>query len=106
MTAALIVVSLTLQVLLYGEPYHIDWLTRQWLTVNLPRMVAIAFGFSMVIGVAVEVQRRASDQRASRDLSSSLAATADRDVPRSRQFDPPRRDAGGASRPRSHHALL
>ena len=58
MTAALIVVSLSLQFLLYAEPRHLlDWLTRYWLTVNLPRMVALGFAFSMVIGVAVEIQR-------------------------------------------------
>jgi len=58
MTAALIVVSLSLQFLLYAEPFHLlDWLTRQWLTINLPRMVAISFALSMVVGVVVETQR-------------------------------------------------
>lgn len=57
MTAALIVVSLTLQALLYAEPYHLDWLTRQWLTVTLPRIVVMGFAAAMVVGVGVETQR-------------------------------------------------
>jgi len=57
MTAALIVVSLTLQTLLYAEPYHLDWLTRSWLTVTLPRIVAMGFASAMVVGVGVETAR-------------------------------------------------
>jgi len=57
MTAALIVVGFALQFLLYVEPYHLDWLTRQWLTVNLPRIVLLGFGMSLVIGVVVETRR-------------------------------------------------
>jgi adenylate cyclase len=57
MTAALIVVGFTLQFLLYVEPYHLDWLTRPWLTVNLPRIVLLGFGMSLVIGVVVETRR-------------------------------------------------
>ncbi len=57
MTAALIVVSLSLQALLYAEPYHLDWLNRSWLTTDLPRIVAMGFAGAMVIGVAVETQR-------------------------------------------------
>jgi hypothetical protein len=56
-TAALIVVGLSLQFLLYAEPYHLHWLTRHWLTIELPRIVAIGFGLSLVIGVAVETHR-------------------------------------------------
>jgi len=57
MTAALIVVSLTLQTLLYAEPYHLDSLTRSWLTVTLPRIVAMGFAGAMVVGVGVETGR-------------------------------------------------
>jgi class 3 adenylate cyclase len=57
MTAALIVVGLSLQFLLYAEPYGLGWLTRPWLTIELPRIVAYSFGLSLVIGILVEVQR-------------------------------------------------
>ena len=57
MTAALIVVSLTLQFLLYSEPYRLDWLTRSWLTVTLPRIVVMGFAGAMVVGVVVETGR-------------------------------------------------
>ena len=57
MATVLVVVGLTLQFLLYWGPYRLDWLTRQWLTVNLPRIVLIGFGFSLVVGVVVETGR-------------------------------------------------
>ncbi len=57
MTAALIVVGLSLQFLLYAAPYHRQWLTRDWLTIDLPRIVALGFASSMVIGVVAETQR-------------------------------------------------
>jgi len=57
MTAALTIVGFSLQFLLYAVPNHLDWLTRDWLTTNLPRIVLLSFGFSLVIGVVVEIQR-------------------------------------------------
>ena len=57
MTAALVVVGLSLQALLYAEPYQLRWLTRDWLTVNLPRIVLLGFAFSLVIGMVVEARR-------------------------------------------------
>ena len=57
LTAALLVVGLSLQLVLYAEPYHLDWLTRTWLTVELPRIVLIGFGLSLVIGGVVETER-------------------------------------------------
>jgi class 3 adenylate cyclase len=57
MTAALVVVGLSLQALLYAEPYHLNWLTRQWLTVTLPRIILLGFGMSLVIGIVVETRR-------------------------------------------------
>jgi hypothetical protein len=58
LTAALIVVGLSTQIALYAEPYRLDWLTRTWLTVNLPRIVLVGFGMSLVIGIVVETRRR------------------------------------------------
>jgi hypothetical protein len=57
MTAALIVVGFALQFLLYTEPYHLDWLTGHWLTTNLPRIVVLGFGISLVVGVTAEILR-------------------------------------------------
>ncbi|RBP16360.1 adenylate cyclase [Roseiarcus fermentans] len=57
LTVALIAVGLALQALLYAEPYRLDWLTRRWLTTNLPRIVAIGFGLSLVFGALAETLR-------------------------------------------------
>jgi hypothetical protein len=57
MVAVVIVVSLTLQFLLYWQPYHFNWLTPLWLTVTLPRVVLIGFGFSLIVGVVTEPRR-------------------------------------------------
>jgi class 3 adenylate cyclase len=62
MTVALIVVRLTLQALLYVEPYHLHWLTRRWLTTDFPRIIAVGFGFSLVIGIAAEIRRLIGDE--------------------------------------------
>ena len=56
--AAVIVVNLTLQFLLYCQPYNLHSLTPLWLTVTLPRVVLIGFGFSLVVGVVTETRRR------------------------------------------------
>lgn len=61
MTAALIVVGLALQALLYAEPYHLTWLTRHWLTTNLPRMVGLGFALSLVFGIIAETRRLIGD---------------------------------------------
>jgi adenylate cyclase len=52
-----IVVNLTLQFLLYWQPYHLHSLTPLWLTVTLPRVVLTGFGFSLVVGVVTETRR-------------------------------------------------
>ena len=57
MTAALVIVGLLLQALLYAEPFHLRWPNRDWLTVDLPRIVLLGFGMSLVVGVVVEIQR-------------------------------------------------
>ena len=110
MTAALIVVGLALQFLLYAEPYHLDWLTAHWLTTNLPSIVALGFGISLVIGVTAEIQRLIGGALLTSVLLGTyhrpVPSAADRHVPRPRQFDPPRRGDGRASGARPHHALL
>ncbi len=57
MTAALLAVGLALQALLYEEPYGLRWLTRKWLTTDLPRLVLIGFGLSLVLGALAELRR-------------------------------------------------
>ncbi len=57
MAAVLIVVGLVLQFLLYWERYHLNWLSWEWLTVVLPRIVLLGFFFSLVVGVVVETRR-------------------------------------------------
>ena len=57
MTAALTVVGLLLQVLLYAEVFHLRWVTPHWFTVELPRIVALVFGLSLFVGAAIEIQR-------------------------------------------------
>jgi class 3 adenylate cyclase len=57
MTAALIVVGLLLQALLYAETFQLRWVTPHFFTVELPRIVALMFGLSLVIGAAVEIRR-------------------------------------------------
>ncbi len=57
MTAALLVVGLALQALLYAEPYQLHWLTRGWLVTELPRIVLIGFGLSLIVGALAEMRR-------------------------------------------------
>ena len=78
MTLALIVVGLSLQFLLYVEPYHLNWVSRKWLTVNLPSIVLMGFGFSLVIGVTVEIRRLIGGAL----LTSALLGTYHRSVRR------------------------
>ena len=51
MTAALIIVGVALQILLYPE------FQPNWLTDDLPRIVVVSFGLSIVIGVVMEIER-------------------------------------------------
>jgi class 3 adenylate cyclase len=57
MTVALLVVGLTLQAALYAEPLRLRWLTRDWLTIELPRIVLIGFGLSLLVGALAEMRR-------------------------------------------------
>ena len=57
MTAALLAVGLALQAVLYAEPYRLHWLTRDWLSTELPRIVLIGFGLTLVLGTLAEMRR-------------------------------------------------
>src|SRR5271166_1441870 len=108
MTAALIVVGFALQFLLYVEPYR---LAHQTMVDGQPAQNRSA-RFRNVAGHRrggrnpATDRRRASDQCSPGHLSPAGPQAADRDVPRPRQFDAPRRGDGRASRPRPYHALL
>jgi class 3 adenylate cyclase len=62
MTSALVIVGLTLQIILYLDRYRFRWLTEDWLATTLPGIVLLGFGFSLVIGLAVEVRRLIGDE--------------------------------------------
>jgi class 3 adenylate cyclase len=57
MTAALIVVGVSLQLVLYAEPLGLHWFTASWFTSTLPRIVAIGFAISLVFGALTEFGR-------------------------------------------------
>jgi class 3 adenylate cyclase len=57
MAALLIVVGLTMQFALYSERYPLGGISRFWLTVTLPRVVLIGFGFSLLMGIVIETGR-------------------------------------------------
>jgi hypothetical protein len=57
MTAALIVVGVSLQLVLYAEPLGLHEFTSGWFTSTLPRIVAIGFAISLVFGALTEIGR-------------------------------------------------
>lgn len=57
MTTALIVVGVGLQFVIYAGSLGLRWFTADWFTVTVPRIVAIGFGFSLIVGVTTEIGR-------------------------------------------------
>jgi class 3 adenylate cyclase len=57
MTAALVIVGVFLQFVLYAEPFGLHWVTLDWFTTTLPRIVAIGFVISLVVGAITESGR-------------------------------------------------
>jgi len=57
MTAALVIVGISLQFVLYAHPLWLRWVTVDWFTTNLPTIVAIGFAISLIIGVTTETGR-------------------------------------------------
>jgi ABC-type uncharacterized transport system permease subunit len=53
-TAALVIVGVSLQLVIYAEPLGLEWFTKNWFTTELPRIVAIGFAISLVIGAITE----------------------------------------------------
>jgi class 3 adenylate cyclase len=56
MTAALIVVGLTLEIALYSDSLFPPWLMT-WLPITMPRIVVIGFAISLVLGMVTETGR-------------------------------------------------
>jgi class 3 adenylate cyclase len=57
MTAAIIAAGLFCELLLFSEARNLDALAQVWLTVALPRIVAIAFALSLLFGTISETGR-------------------------------------------------
>jgi class 3 adenylate cyclase len=55
MPAALVIVGVALQFILYAEPLGLHWLTVDWFTTTLPQ--SVAFAISLVFGVVFEAGR-------------------------------------------------
>lgn len=57
MTTTLVIVGVSLQFVLYTEPYGLRWFTVDWFTTTLPLIVAIGFAISLVVGAISETGR-------------------------------------------------
>ena len=57
MTVVIVVVGVFLQAVLYAEPLALHWLTSDWFTTTLPRIVIIGLAISLVIGAITETVR-------------------------------------------------
>ena len=96
MTAALTIVGVSLQFVLYRNVAE-TWLTARFAQDRRNRLRVLDRRRRHDRDRAAG-RRRASGERSSGNLSSPRPAAADRDVPRPRQFDAPRRGDGRASR--------
>jgi adenylate cyclase len=57
MTAAIVMVGIALQTVLYAESIQLQWLTVHWFTTTLPWIVAIGLTVSLMVGVVTETAR-------------------------------------------------
>ena len=57
MTGAFVIVGVGLQLVLYADPLRLYWFTAEWFTVTLPRIVALGFGMSLLVGMITEAGR-------------------------------------------------
>ena len=57
MTVALVAVGVSLQFVLYAEPFGLHWFTVDWFATTLPFIVAIGFAISLVVGAITEAGR-------------------------------------------------
>lgn len=57
MTVVIVVVGISLQVVLYAEPFRLRWFTVHWFETTLPWIVAVGLAISLMIGVVTETAR-------------------------------------------------
>jgi adenylate cyclase len=57
MTAAIVIVGISLQTVLYAESLQLQWLTINWFKTTLPWIVAIGLILSLMVGVVRETAR-------------------------------------------------
>ncbi len=57
MTAALVTAGVSLQFVLYAEPYGLRWFTAEWFSTTLLWIVAIGFAISLLFGAITETGR-------------------------------------------------
>jgi hypothetical protein len=57
MTAAIVIVGITLQTVLYADSIQLQWLTVNWFETTLPSIVAIGLTLSLMVGVVRETAR-------------------------------------------------
>ena len=57
MAVALIIAGVLLQLVLYAEPYRVNWISGDWLRTHLPVIVAMGVGLSLVVGAITEIVR-------------------------------------------------
>jgi class 3 adenylate cyclase len=57
MTVALVIAGVSLQFVIYAEPLRLSWLTLDWFTTVLPRIVVIGFAITFVFGAITEAGR-------------------------------------------------
>jgi class 3 adenylate cyclase len=57
MTAGIVVVSLTLEIILYGDSLFPRWIMKSWVPDELPRIVLIGLGLSLLLGMVTETGR-------------------------------------------------
>jgi class 3 adenylate cyclase len=57
LTAVIVVVSVTLEVVLYGDSFFPRWIMTSWIPNELPRIVLIGLGLSLFLGMVTETGR-------------------------------------------------
>jgi class 3 adenylate cyclase len=57
MTAGIVIVSVALEVILYGDSLFPRWIMTTWIPDELPRIVLIGLGLSLLLGMVTEIGR-------------------------------------------------
>jgi adenylate cyclase len=57
MTLVIVIVGVSLQTVLYAEPFRLHWLTPSWFETTLPWIIAVGLVISLVVGIITETTR-------------------------------------------------